>query len=76
MMPSIEVCVYCSHKIEEKETSVNLPEALPASRAPKRQRPDGRCHQFEWFPFSAGVSSPGDHRARYISLPSDHSRRA
>jgi hypothetical protein len=25
MMPSIEVCVYCSHKIEEKEKSVNLP---------------------------------------------------
>ena len=25
MMPSVEVCVYCSHKIEEKEKSVNLP---------------------------------------------------
>jgi len=25
MMPSIEVCVYCAHKIEEKEKSVNLP---------------------------------------------------
>ena len=25
MMPGIEVCVYCSHKIEEKEKSVNLP---------------------------------------------------
>ena len=25
MKPSIEVCVYCSHKIEEKEKSVNLP---------------------------------------------------
>ena len=24
MMPIIEVCVYCSHKIEEKEKSVNL----------------------------------------------------
>jgi hypothetical protein len=24
MTPSIEVCVYCSHKIEEKEKSVNL----------------------------------------------------
>jgi hypothetical protein len=25
MMASIEVCVYCSHRIEEKEKSVNLP---------------------------------------------------
>jgi hypothetical protein len=25
MMPSIEVCIYCSHRIEEKEESVNLP---------------------------------------------------
>ena len=25
MMPSIEVCVYCSRRIEEKEKSVNLP---------------------------------------------------
>jgi hypothetical protein len=25
MMPSIEVCVYCAHKIEEKEKTVNLP---------------------------------------------------
>jgi hypothetical protein len=25
MMPSIEICLYCSHKIEEKEKSVNLP---------------------------------------------------
>ena len=24
MMPIIGVCVYCSHKIEEKEKSVNL----------------------------------------------------
>jgi hypothetical protein len=24
MMPTIRVCVYCSHKIEEKEKSVNL----------------------------------------------------
>jgi hypothetical protein len=28
MMPSIEVCVYCSHKIEEKEKSVNLPAGI------------------------------------------------
>jgi hypothetical protein len=25
MMPIIEVCVYCSRKIEEKEKSVDLP---------------------------------------------------
>lgn len=25
MMPSIEVCVHCAHKIAEKEKSVNLP---------------------------------------------------
>jgi hypothetical protein len=25
MMPRIEVCVHCSHKIEEKEKSVDLP---------------------------------------------------
>lgn len=25
MMFSIEVCVYCSRKVEEKEKSVNLP---------------------------------------------------
>ncbi len=25
MMPTVAVCVYCSHKIEEKEKSVNVP---------------------------------------------------
>jgi hypothetical protein len=25
MMPIVAVCVYCSHKIEEKEKSVNVP---------------------------------------------------
>ena len=25
MMPNVAVCVYCSHKIEEKEKPVNVP---------------------------------------------------
>jgi hypothetical protein len=25
MMPIVAICVYCSHKIEEKEKSVNAP---------------------------------------------------
>ena len=25
MMPTVAVCVYCFHKIEEKEKSVNVP---------------------------------------------------
>jgi hypothetical protein len=25
MMPIVAVCAYCSHKIEEKEKSVNVP---------------------------------------------------
>jgi hypothetical protein len=28
MMPAVAVCVYCSHKIEEKEKSVNVPQLL------------------------------------------------
>ena len=39
MMPTVAVCVYCSHKIEEKAKSVNVPicrAALPTWRAPRR----------------------------------------
>ena len=32
MMPTVAVCVYCSHKIEEKEKSVNVPQ-LPGGVA-------------------------------------------
>jgi hypothetical protein len=28
MMPTVAVCVYCSHKIEEKEKSVNVPSGV------------------------------------------------
>ena len=38
MMPSIEVCIYCSHKIEEKEKSVNLPAGV-AHLARKLKKP-------------------------------------
>jgi hypothetical protein len=43
MMPSIEVCVYCSHKVQEKEKSVNLPAGVAhlacAQKAPKGNDP-------------------------------------
>jgi len=44
MMP-IEVCVYCSHEIEEKEKSVNLPAGVAhlacAQRATTRTKENG-----------------------------------
>jgi hypothetical protein len=40
MMPTVAVCVYCSHKIEEKEKSVNVPH-LPGGVAHFAWRPEG-----------------------------------
>jgi hypothetical protein len=54
MMPTVAVCVYCSHKIEDKEKSVNVP-PLPGGiahlacaqteairTAPRKVTPSGR----------------------------------
>ena len=44
MIPTVAVCVYCSHKIEEKEKSVNLPAGVAhlacAQKAPKGNDPN------------------------------------
>ena len=67
MMLNVAICVYCSHKIEEKEKSVNVPD-LPGGvahlacaqkaaiqTAPRRQRRAG-VPRFRRIPVSMGRS--------------------
>jgi hypothetical protein len=58
MMPSIEVCIYCSHKIEEKEKSVNLPAGVAHLACPKGNDPNEDIIVESGFPISVAAGAP------------------
>jgi hypothetical protein len=53
MMP-IEVCVYCSRKVEEKEKSVNLPIGAAHLACAQKATNQRRRHRSDRLPVSVG----------------------